>query len=168
MSSACSIALEIPTPDGVFTATYSDRGLKELAFPGRHAGTGPASDSVSADVRAWHALTAKAVKLALSGKAFTKLPPLDLASGTRFQQQVWAALLAIPTGRTRSYGEIARTLGKPGACRAVGTACGANPIPVLIPCHRVIASGNKLGGFSGGLNWKRLLLAREGTLPMGA
>ena len=64
-------------------------------------------------------------------------------------------------GKTKSYGEVARAIGKPKAVRAVGGACGANPIPVLIPCHRVLAANRKLGGFSGGLNWKRKLLAQE-------
>ena len=70
-------------------------------------------------------------------------------------------MLKIPLGRTRTYSEIATSIGAPNATRAVGNACGANPIPVLVPCHRVTASGGKLGGFSGGLDWKRRLLAVE-------
>ncbi len=119
-------------------------------------------------VQEWHTLTTEALKLALAGKKFGQLPPLDLNAGTTFQQQVWAALRTIPVGSTRTYGEIARMLGKPGASRAVGAACGANPIPVLVPCHRVLAAGSKLGGFSSGLNWKTLLLNREGTWPSPA
>ena len=69
----------------------------------------------------------------------------------------------IPFGQTRSYGEIARAIGRPKGMRAVGGACGANPIPVLVPCHRVLAAKGKLGGFSGGLDWKRTLLEREGV-----
>jgi O-6-methylguanine DNA methyltransferase len=91
------------------------------------------------------------------------LPPLDVSSGTVFQQRVWSALRKIRCGQTRSYGDIARVIGKPKAVRAVGGACGANPIPVFVPCHRVLAANRKLGGFSGGLNWKRTLLAREGV-----
>jgi len=68
----------------------------------------------------------------------------------------------IPLGRTKSYGEIASVIGKPKAVRAVGGACGANPVPVLVPCHRVLAANQKLGGFSSGLDWKRSLLKREG------
>ena len=63
----------------------------------------------------------------------------------------------------QGYSEVAKALGRPGATHAVGSACGANPIPVLVPCHRVLAANSKLGGFSGGLDWKRLLLAREGV-----
>lgn len=72
-------------------------------------------------------------------------------------------MLRIPPGETRSYGEIAAALGQPLASRAVGGACGANPIPVLVPCHRVLAANGRLGGFSGGLDWKRRLLAIEGV-----
>ena len=70
------------------------------------------------------------------------------------------------TGKTKSYGEIAQAIGKPKAVRAVGSACGANPIPVLVPCHRVLAANHKLGGFSGGLTRKRSLLAREGIVGL--
>jgi O-6-methylguanine DNA methyltransferase len=98
----------------------------------------------------------------LTGRAVKTLPPPDLSGGTPFQQNVWRALQKIPRGKTRSYGEIARQIGKPKAVRAVGGACGANPIPIFIPCHRVLAANKKLGGYSGGLNWKRKLLAREG------
>jgi O-6-methylguanine DNA methyltransferase len=86
--------------------------------------------------------------------------PLD-PGGTPFQRAVWQALRAIPRGATRTYAELARELGRPGAARAVGRAAGANPLPVLVPCHRLLASGG-LGGFSGGLDTKRALLALEG------
>ncbi|NDF00956.1 MAG: methylated-DNA--[protein]-cysteine S-methyltransferase, partial [Verrucomicrobia bacterium] len=92
------------------------------------------------------------------------LPPLDLTGGTKFRLRVWDALQRIPRGETRSYGEIAEDLGKRRAARAVGGGCGANPIPVLIPCHRVLAANGRLGGFSGGQEWKRRLLAVEGVL----
>jgi O-6-methylguanine DNA methyltransferase len=81
--------------------------------------------------------------------------------GTGFQQEVWRALLAIPYGTTRSYAEIAREIGRPGAARAVGQAVGANPLLIVVPCHRVIASDGGLGGFSGGPHRKQRLLARE-------
>lgn len=84
--------------------------------------------------------------------------------GSDFQRQVWAALLRIPWGETRTYGELARRLGREGAARAVGTANGANPLPLLIPCHRVVAASG-LGGYSGGLALKRRLLEIEGSLP---
>lgn len=82
--------------------------------------------------------------------------------GTAFQQQVWAALLTIPFGQTRTYGEIAAQIGRPTAVRAVGAANGRNPISIIAPCHRVIGSTGELTGFAGGLKAKEMLLAVEG------
>lgn len=87
--------------------------------------------------------------------------PLDMA-GSVFQKRVWAQLLAIPFGQTRSYAEIARAIGSPGAVRAVGAANGRNPVSIVAPCHRVIGSNGTLTGFAGGLEAKRYLLAHEG------
>jgi len=93
-------------------------------------------------------------------KAFTVT--LDIR-GTHFQKQVWAALLAIPFGETRSYAQIANQVGNPKATRAVGAANGQNPIPIIVPCHRVIGANGKLTGFGGGLEIKDLLLSLEGV-----
>jgi methylated-DNA-[protein]-cysteine S-methyltransferase len=88
--------------------------------------------------------------------------------GTGFQQRVWTALLTIPFGQTRSYGQIAAAIGRPAASRAVGAANGRNPIAIIIPCHRVIGSSGELTGYGGGLPTKRWLLGHEGaaTLPL--
>jgi methylated-DNA-[protein]-cysteine S-methyltransferase len=83
--------------------------------------------------------------------------------GTDFQRQVWSALRKIPVGTTVSYGQLAATIGRPAAVRAVGAANGANPIPVIVPCHRVIGADASLTGFGGGLERKRWLLAHERT-----
>ncbi|EKF25711.1 methylated-DNA-[]-cysteine S-methyltransferase family protein [Mycolicibacterium hassiacum DSM 44199] len=85
---------------------------------------------------------------------------LDLV-GTAFQRKVWAALLTIPYGETRSYGEIARQIGSPGASRAVGLANGHNPVAIIVPCHRVIGANGGLTGYGGGLERKRMLLDME-------
>jgi methylated-DNA-[protein]-cysteine S-methyltransferase len=90
--------------------------------------------------------------------------PLAL-EGTAFQQMVWRALQTIPYGETLSYGGLARCIGKPTASRAVGAANGRNPIPIIIPCHRVIGAAGSLTGFGGGLSTKRKLLELEGALP---
>jgi len=87
--------------------------------------------------------------------------------GTPFQRTVWQALLTIPFGQTRSYGEIAKQVGRPSACRAVGAANGQNPIAVVVPCHRVIAAGGRLGGYGGSEFLKRSLLAAEGVIVAG-
>ena len=81
--------------------------------------------------------------------------------GTDFQKSVWAALMAIPFGETRSYADIARAIGRPSAVRAVGAANGRNPISIIAPCHRVVGSDGSLTGFAGGLDAKRYLLALE-------
>ena len=158
------IQLPIETPDGEFIAHYSEIGLAGLDFPSTHvAKTNSTNGVVSALMAAWHRSTTAALKRALDGKPPEILPPLDLSTGTAFQQRVWKALRQIRAGQTRSYGEIAKHIGKPNALRAVGGACGANPIPVFVPCHRVLAANHKIGGFSGGLDWKRKLLEREGV-----
>jgi AraC family transcriptional regulator, regulatory protein of adaptative response / methylated-DNA-[protein]-cysteine methyltransferase len=162
--------LSIPTRDGQFIARYSKKGLSELNFPtagpARRADrTSPRDVSATSTdlVSCWHRATEAALKNILAGRAAKNLPPLDLSGGTAFQQAVWRELRKISLGKTKSYGEIARAIGKARAVRAVGGACGANPIPVLVPCHRVLAANKKLGGFGGGLDWKRKLLAREGV-----
>jgi methylated-DNA-[protein]-cysteine S-methyltransferase len=84
--------------------------------------------------------------------------------GTAFQQSVWQALAGIPWGQWRSYGDIARAIGRPRAVRAVGAANGRNPLPIVVPCHRVVGSDGSLTGFAGGLEMKRYLLELEGSL----
>lgn len=91
--------------------------------------------------------------------------PLDLRSGSPFQQQVWRALLGIPLGQTRSYGALAAQLGLAGGARAVGTAVGRNPISIIVPCHRVLGAGGALTGYAGGLERKIALLQLESTPP---
>lgn len=100
----------------------------------------------------------------LEGKRTAFDIALDLR-GTEFQRAVWDALCAIPYGETRSYGDVARSVGEPGAARAVGMANGSNPVPLVVPCHRVIETGGKLGGYGGGRDLKRRLLAMEQSLP---
>jgi len=100
----------------------------------------------------------------------TALDPLSVdTGGTTFQRRVWEALRTIPPGRTISYGELARKIWRPSACRAVGTAAGRNPIPIVLPCHRVISVDGKIGGYAGGLDRKRWLLSHEqGQSDMGS
>lgn len=97
------------------------------------------------------------------GQPDFSLVPLR-AEGTLFQQEVWKALLTIPYGETRTYGQIAHMIGRPKAVRAVGGACGRNPLPILVPCHRVVGADGSLTGFSCGLDRKRFLLSLEGIL----
>jgi AraC family transcriptional regulator of adaptative response/methylated-DNA-[protein]-cysteine methyltransferase len=155
----------IDTEAGAFVARYSERGLMALRFPDASAKEGRSlprgADGKGAH---WHELTSTAVRAILSGRAPKQLPPLDVSVGTEFQRRVWAALQRIPLGETRTYAALAAEVGNPKAVRAVGGACGANPIPVLIPCHRVLAAHGRIGGFSAGLPWKEWLLEREGVV----
>lgn len=159
-----TVAIAIPTRDGDFLAHYSPRGLAELDFPDRKQSRAlTKGDGIPREIREWHKLTEQALNRLLAGEKRVTFPPLDLG-GTEFQKSVWREMLKIASGKTKSYGEIAEAIGKPGAVRAVGGACGANRIPVFVPCHRVLAANKKIGGFSGGLHWKRRLLEREGVM----
>ena len=162
------VTVAIETVMGEFAATYSPTGLARLEFPKSSGKKSGVVTNAPAGVRAWHRLTTVALKKVLVGRDAGELPPLDWSGATEFQQAVWRAMLEIPAGQTQSYGEIAGGIGRPKAVRAVGGACGANPIPVLVPCHRVLAAGGKIGGFSSGLDWKRKLLAAEGDKLLSA
>ncbi|HWW59813.1 MAG TPA: methylated-DNA--[protein]-cysteine S-methyltransferase [Thermoanaerobaculia bacterium] len=140
-------------PIGRLLLARDDRGLAAIQFdPQPHDDWTP-DDSAFAGERAQ-------LDEYFAGKRRTfelKLAP----RGTSFQLEVWAALRAIPYGETRSYREIARTIGRPDAIRAVGAANGANPLPIVVPCHRVIGANGSLTGFGGGLPVKRYLLDLE-------
>ena len=153
--------------EGRFIAVFTKLGLSRLFFPGAAVPRPSRTDSSGGswlDPR-WVEGTLQALRGRLTRRKSRDLPPLDLSEGTAFQQSVWRALLGIPVGKTCSYSEIAARVGRPNAARAVGAACGANPIPILVPCHRVITAVGGLGGFSGGLDWKIRLLQREGSAP---
>jgi AraC family transcriptional regulator of adaptative response/methylated-DNA-[protein]-cysteine methyltransferase len=105
---------------------------------------------------------AQAIADYVDGRSDSAEVPLDV-SGSRFEERVWQALRQIPTGETRAYSDIARRIGNPKAARAVARACADNPVPVVIPCHRVIERSGALGGYGGGVSRKRALLEREGA-----
>lgn len=149
------------SPVGELLLAGDEASLHYLSFPGGHKAFGPDPH--------WQRDDAPfgAVKDQLSAYFDGKLQTFDLPltlHGTDFQKQVWTYLASIPFGETRSYGELAKTLGTPKASRAVGAANGANPLPVILPCHRVIGSTGKLTGFGGGLPTKKFLLELEGVL----
>ena len=139
-----------------------DCGLRAIEFDpargreGSRPGTHPIAAEAARQLRAYFAGELRRFRL-----------PLDL-QGTPFQLRVWRELERIPYGETRSYRQIAEAVGAPRAVRAVGAANGANPIPIVVPCHRVIGAGGKLVGYGGGLPLKKRLLELEGAraLPL--
>ncbi len=92
--------------------------------------------------------------------------PVRMVGGSEFERAVWAEIAKIPYGEMLTYGEIATALGDPGAARAVGTACNHNPVPVIVPCHRVVGAGGKMVGFGGGIDRKRRLLELEARVTL--
>lgn len=150
----------LDTPIGRLLLAGDDASLHFLSFPGGHKAFGPdpvwtRSDAPFAEV--------KSQLLAYFAHRRADFDiPLTL-HGTAFQKRVWTQLRTIPFGETRTYGALARRLNAPKASRAVGTANGANPLPIIIPCHRVIGANGALTGFGGGVETKQFLLELEGA-----
>ena len=146
--------LRVDTPVGEMWLVQEGDALVELKLPGEALPEGEMAETPL--------LRKAAAQLAeyFAGKRAAFDLPLA-PEGTPFRRAVWAALMEIPAGRTASYGDIARAIGKPNAFRAVGSANHVNPLPVFIPCHRVIGSGGALVGYGGGLDLKGKLLALE-------
>ena len=148
------------SPIGRLLLAADDAGLRRIEFPeGRHPQE-PAPDWQEARAPFSEALRQLDAYFAGRLRRF-ELPLAPL--GTPFQLSVWRALCDIPYGETLSYGALARLLGKPGASRAVGLANGRNPLPIVVPCHRVVGSDGSLTGFGGGLPTKQKLLRLEGA-----
>jgi methylated-DNA-[protein]-cysteine S-methyltransferase len=150
------------SPLGPMILAATPRGIAGLWFEGqRHI-----PDHCAWPVQAENALLRQAgaqLQAYFDGKRERFDLPLDLQGGTAFQQSVWQALLAIPRGRTTSYGTISRDIGMPAAARAVGAAVGRNPISIVVPCHRVMGAAGALTGYAGGLERKSALLQLEGV-----
>jgi methylated-DNA-[protein]-cysteine S-methyltransferase len=144
----------VDTPIGPLTLVASAAGLREIRWPGApHSdlpgGATPPLEQAATELDEYFAGRRRGFDV-----------PLDLV-GTPFQLRHWASLAAIPYGTTTTYGELARRQGNPSRARAIGAANGANPVPIVLPCHRVIGSGGALTGFGGGLEVKRFLLDHE-------
>lgn len=152
---------------GLVGIASSAEGIVRLSFPIRSEGAfrrrlrEEYPGSTLSDGRRENAKAARQISRYLDGRIRQFDLPLDLR-GSEFRRRVLAAVAEIPYGKTASYGDIARRVGSPRGARAVGQAVGANPIPLIIPCHRVIASDGSLGGFGLGLPMKRRLLELEG------
>ncbi|WP_341718228.1 methylated-DNA--[protein]-cysteine S-methyltransferase [Micromonospora sp. FIMYZ51] len=149
----------LDSPIGVFTVATDGTSVCGAAFgPVEHADTEPADEGARqavAELRAYFA-----------GERTDFDVPVTVPRGSEFERAVWREMTRIPYGETLTYGEVARRVGDPGAARAVGVACNRNPIPVVVPCHRIIGAGGKLVGFGGGLDRKIKLLELEARVTL--
>ncbi len=153
-------AVFVQTPLGTLTLVEENGALKELRFaqwmqPGEQPAKTPLLQKAEEELLEYFAGQRTAFTVPMAPE------------GTPFQQAVWEALLLIPYGQTRTYGEIAKQVGNPKAARAVGMANHQNPLPIFYPCHRVIGAGSQLTGYGGGLSVKAFLLSLENALPPG-
>jgi methylated-DNA-[protein]-cysteine S-methyltransferase len=148
----------IETSIGCFRALFSERGLRRLCFPDASPpsptpGEGQGGRAAESDL-------ARELNDYLEGRLERFTVAIDL-QGTAFQREVWGHVLEIPYGATRTYSEVAQALGRPLSARAVGAANGANPVPILVPCHRLVGASGGLTGYGGGIELKRWLLRLE-------
>ena len=150
----------IESPIGKLKLVASDKGLVAILWENDRPRRVRLSQLVEDQLDPVLVETERQIGEYFAGKRKAFSIPLDMR-GTRFQKDVWEALLAIPFGETRSYGQLAKQLGNPAATRAVGAANGRNPVSIIVPCHRVIGSSGKLTGFAGGLDAKAHLLSLE-------
>jgi methylated-DNA-[protein]-cysteine S-methyltransferase len=144
--------IELPSPIGPLGVAADEAGIRMIRFDGA---AGPAAPGA--------VLTRAAEQLGeyFAGTRSEFALPLEIRGGTGFERAVWARIAAIPYGETATYGQLAAEVGQPDAARAVGIACNHNPLPIVVPCHRVVGAGGKLVGFGGGLPRKRYLLELE-------
>lgn len=163
----------VPSPVGELLIAADEQGLRTVGFgPGS---SGLAGTRVSAAADPVLSATANELSAYFAGALTDFTVPLSVRPGGEFERAVWAELSRIPYGHTRSYGQVAAAVGvslgrcgDPGAsaARAVGMACNRNPLPIVVPCHRVVGAGRKLVGFGGGLERKRFLLELEARVEM--
>lgn len=154
----------LATPIGRLTVVASPRGLLRIDFAARTGGRARhatrATSPEAKQARRHLAAAIRQLREYFAGRRSRFDLPLDLA-GSAYQQRVWHALQRIPFGRTLSYGQLATQLGAPGGARAVGRACATNPVPLVVPCHRVVGGDGSLHGYDGGLWRKQRLLELE-------
>ena len=151
----------VPSPMGELGVAVDSSGLCAVRF----GGPPPSCAGAAAGLLA---VVVQQMNEYLDGVRRDFALPLTVLGGTPFERAVWEQIAAIGYGETRTYGSIATSLGDPGAARAVGIACNHNPLPIVVPCHRVVGAGGKLVGFGGGLHRKRFLLELEARVTVEA
>lgn len=150
----------VTSPVGKLKLVASDKGLVAILWENDNPRRVPLTSSMEDDQQKILVEVERQLNQYFTGERRSFSLPLDMR-GTPFQKDVWEALLSIPFGETRSYGQLAKQIGRSSASRAVGAANGRNPISIIVPCHRVIGSSGKLTGFAGGLETKATLLDME-------
>ena len=158
------VSKRMPSPVGTLLLVATDEGLSAILWENDRPSRVPVHVDAEDEHHPVLVETERQLQEYFDGRRKRFTLKLDV-TGTPFQRKVWNALLTIPFGETRSYGEIARQIGSPRAVRAVGAANGRNPLSIVAPCHRVIGSTGHLTGFAAGLDTKAYLLALEGTNP---
>ncbi len=156
------VSKTMDSPIGRLKLVATDQGLAAVLFENDWPGRVPVESGAEDPTHPVLLETERELEEYFAGRRTEFDVALDV-SGTPFQRRVWAALLTIPFGETRSYGQIANQIGSPAAARAVGAANGRNPIAIIAPCHRVVGSSGELTGFAGGLAAKARLLSLEGA-----
>lgn len=160
--------LTIESPIGPLLLLAGPSGLQRLVFLAAERPRLPFRDDGESEAAATHLQEAVRQLREYFGGGRTAFDlPLEMR-GSDFQLRAWRAIAAVPFGRTISYSQLAAAAGSPGAFRAAGAACGANPIAIIIPCHRIVGSDGSLHGFGGGLPTKAWLLRHEGVLPLAS
>lgn len=157
-------AARVKTRLGPVWVVATAAGIREIRIGARGRPSGRALRKAGMRLvwrRRWTEPARRQLERYFEGRAAWLDLPLDLSRGTPFERRVWEATRRVPYGATISYGAIASRIGSPRAARAVGNALGRNPVPILVPCHRVILGSRDVGGFSGGIGWKRYLLDLE-------
>ena len=153
---------DMASPLGPLTVLASDNDVHAIAFAGDRTEQAKINFPRAEDHPIINAATEQ-LAMYFDGTLKVFDLPLDLR-GTNFQKRVWKLLLEIPFGETRTYGDLARTLGNAGASQAVGAANGKNPVAIVVPCHRVIGASGHLTGYAGGMDKKKFLLTHEGVI----
>jgi len=161
---------QVATPDGPFTLVERDGAVVASGWTADAVALAARAGIGAADLAPGECVAAAAVLAWYAGGDAALDGVRVEQSGTEFRREVWGALRTIPRGEVRRYGELATALGRPGASRAVGAACGRNAVALFVPCHRVVGASGALTGFAWGVDVKRSLLAREGaaTARMGS
>ena len=147
----------IDSPIGDLTLAVDDAGLCQVHFGG-------SDRPIDADPLLTE--TAEQLKAYFAGELQEFTVPLSVRGGSDFERAVWSQLSRIPYGEMQTYGDVARIVGDAGAARAVGVACNRNPLPIVVPCHRVVGAGGKMVGFGGGIPTKRHLLELEARVTL--